>query len=298
VHALLAELHFAENDLAAAQRHTAISERIAVEVSDDEVRVKLDFAQGLRHLGAIELDDASARFEAACTLARTLTDPSPRIWCVSRLGLIGYMRGELDLADPLLTEALDTARDFDLRAEYSMACAVAASVATVEGRSATAESHSDRANRAYLDAEYWFTPSIVFPTLAAARAFRGDGPGAHRALDEWDTMFERRSRRYRPLVDALVGDLIAARKALDAQTFRLFTGVPAPNLLLNGALAAQVELAALLRMPALIRGPVEALMELYERGVCFTVGWPALVPRVVALALAAIELPDEVDEWF
>ena len=153
VHALLAELHFAENDLAAAQRHTAISERIAVEVSDDEVRVKLDFAQGLRHLGAIELDDASARFEAACTLARTLTDPSPRIWCVSRLGLIGYMRGELDLADPLLTEALDTARDFDLRAEYSMACAVAASVATVEGRSATAESHSDRANRAYLDAD-------------------------------------------------------------------------------------------------------------------------------------------------
>ena len=92
-----------------------------------------------------------------------------------------------------------------------MASAILAAVCVAQGRSATVELHSARARRSYEIAEYWFTPTILFPTLAAGRADRGDRAGAHAALDEWDATQGRRSRRYRPLVDLFTGAPEAAR---------------------------------------------------------------------------------------
>ena len=134
--------------------------------------------------------------------------------------------------------------------------------------------------------------------MAAARAHRGDGAGALASLKEWDAVQDRRSRRYRPLVEALAGDAGAARLSLESAPFRLFTDRASPDLLLSGAIGAQAELGALVQMPALVRGPVEALIDLYERGLRFTLGWPAFVPRVVALGLDAVGREDEAEVWF
>jgi class 3 adenylate cyclase len=175
---------------------------------------------------------------------------------------------------------------------------LAASTAAAQGHFARVEDDCERARRAYLAAEFWFTPGLTFPTLAATRAQRGDAAGAHAALDDWDAIQDRRSRRYRPLVDALVGDSDAASKTLESAPFRLFSGAREPNLFLSGAIAAQVELGALLDLPGLVTEPVEALMQLYERGLRFTLGWPAFVPRVIALGLAAAGRHAEADVWF
>jgi class 3 adenylate cyclase len=51
-------------------------------------------------------------------------------------------------------------------------------------------------------------------------------------------------------------------------------------------------------MPALVSGPLEALILLYEQGMRFTVGWPAFVPRVIALGLDAIGRHEESEVWF
>jgi class 3 adenylate cyclase len=297
-HALQAELCADRNDLAGARRHIAIAEDLVAEVDDDDVRTKVTFARGLQHLFSIELVAARDCFGLACPIAIGLADPNPRIWCLTRLGLVSYVTGALAEAQTQLAEALAAAHDADNGADYSMASALAAATAAAQGHFARVEDDAERSRRAYLSAEYWFTPAVLFPTIAAARAHRGDAAGAHVALDEWDAVQARRSRRYRPLIDALVGNSEAARETLQSPPFRIFTGASAPDLLLSGAVAAQAELGALVGVPAIVGGPVEALMLLYERGMRFTLGWPAFVPRVIALGLEAIGRPEEAEVWF
>jgi class 3 adenylate cyclase len=65
-----------------------------------------------------------------------------------------------------------------------------------------------------------------------------------------------------------------------------------------GAIAAQVELGALVGMRNLVEGPVTSLTELYELGMRFTVGWPAFIPRVVALAFDVLGDDAASDDWF
>ena len=297
-HALQAELYASRDDLARSRRHLSIAEELAAEVDDDDVRTKVTFARGLQHMIGVELEAARDCFAVACPIATGLADPNPRIWCLTRLGLVAYVTGDLARAETLFAEALTAAHDADNGGEYSFASALAASTAAAQGHFARVEDDGERARRAYLSAEYWFTPAVVFPTIAAARAFRGDAAGAHRALDAWDAIQERSSRRYRPLVDALVGNPEAARETLESTPFRFFAGAPAPDLFLSGAIAAQAELGALVDVPALVSWPVEALIDLYERGMRFTLGWPAFVPRVIALGLDATGRADEAEIWF
>jgi len=298
VHALESELYSDVNDVASARRHALEAERLAAGIDDDELQVKVGFAIGLQQLGAAELESAERSFASACEVAASLVDVSPLAWCLTRRGLVGYLRGDFGPTDSVLTEAHAAARNAENGAELSFGSAIAAALASMRGASDLIELHAERATRAYRRTEFAFTPRVLFPTLAAARAGRGDRAGAHAALDELEAIHERADRRYRPLVDALTGDLDAAPSALDASTFRLFTGAPAPDYLLAGAIAAQVELGALAGRPALVRGPVATLIELYERGMRFTAGWPAFIPRVVGLGMAATDQPDEADAWF
>jgi class 3 adenylate cyclase/DNA-binding SARP family transcriptional activator len=297
-HALEAELYFAVGDLAAARRHSREAEELALEADDDELRVKVAFARGLQHLGSVELAEAAEQFETAAPLALTLRDTSPHIWCRSRLGLVAYATGALDRADALLGAAADDALRAENARELSMAAAFQASVATVRGRFAAAETSTERALSAHREAPTPFTPNVAFPALAAARAQRGDGRGAHEALDAWDELSGGRSRRFRPLVDAIVGDLDAVQRALEHPSFRLFTAAPRPSLFLTGAIAGQVELGARALRPDVVEDSLGALIDLYELGMRFAVGWPSFVPRVVALGLATIERREAASTWF
>ncbi|MDQ1381474.1 MAG: hypothetical protein QOJ71_2193, partial [Actinomycetota bacterium] len=298
VHALEAELYFDLGDFGAANRHNAAAEACAEEAEDAALRVRIAFARGLQHLGSVELAEAKARFELAGPLAKTLADPNPHIWCTSRLGVVRYVAADLDRADELLADAVEAARHVDNPRELSMAAAFQTAVAAVKGRFATAELHAERAVRAYRDAETPFTPNVVFPALAAARAHRGDADRAHEALDTWDALGAARSRRYRPLVDAFVGRVDAAHVALERPTFRVFAGMQPTDAFLTGALAAQVELGALAGRPDLVPELLEVLIEVYERGMRFAIGWPSFIPRVVALGVASTGRLDDATIWF
>ncbi|MDQ1476510.1 MAG: hypothetical protein QOE62_1739, partial [Actinomycetota bacterium] len=298
VHALEAELYFDLGDFGAANRHNAAAEVCAEEADDAALRVRIAFARGLQHLGSVELPEAGARFEAACPLAKTLADPNPHIWCTSRLGVARYAAADLDRADELLADAVEAARHVDNPRELSMAAAFQTAVAAVKGRFATAELHAERAARAYREAETPFTPGVLFPALAAARAHRGDADGAHEALDTWDALGAARSRRYRPRVDAVVGHVDGAHAALERATFRVFAGMQPTDAFLMGALAAQVELGALAGRPDLVPDLLDVLIEVYERGMRFAIGWPSFIPRVVALGLASTGRVADAAAWF
>jgi class 3 adenylate cyclase len=298
VHALEAELYSNVNDLVTARRHSLDAEALARDIGNDDLHVKVGFATGLQQLGAAEFEAADTSFGAACEIAARLVDVSPLAWCRTRLGLVAYLRGRFRASDSVLTDALAASRNAENAAELSLGSAVAAAVASMRGSSDLLELHADRALRAYLRSEYPFTPRVLFPTLAAARATRGNRAGAHEALDQLEAIHPRAGLRYRPLVEALTGDHDAAVTALDASTFRLFSGAPPPGYLVAGAIAAQVELGALADRPALVRGPIATLVELYDRGMRFTAGWPAFIPRVVALGFAAVDRVEDADAWF
>jgi DNA-binding SARP family transcriptional activator/class 3 adenylate cyclase len=297
-HALEGELYFDLGDLGAANRHNVTAGELALEANDDTLRVKVGFARGLQHLGSIELPEARARFEAVSPIAANLADPNPHIWCTSRLGLVAYAGGDLDRADGFLSDAVDAARGAENLRELSMAAAFQASVAAARGRFATVELNAERALHAHREAETPFTPGVAFPAMAAARAHRGDGAGAHAALDEWDEVRKGASRRYRPLVDACVGDLEAVARVLEHPNFRLFAVLRQPSLFVTGAIAAQVEVGARAGRPDVVVEPLETLMDLYDRGMVFAVGWPSFVPRVVALGLVVSGRDEDAWAWF
>jgi class 3 adenylate cyclase len=298
VHALESELYSDINDIAAARSHAAQAEELAAGIDDDDLQVKVGLAIGLQRLGAAEVEAAEASFASASEMAASLVDVSPLAWCLTRRGLVAYLRGKLELADSVLADALVASRNAENGAELSFGSAIAAAVATMRGDSDLLELHAERSEYVYRRSGFAFTPLVLFPTLAAARASRGDRAGANEALDRFESIHAPAAHRYRPLIDALTGDLDRATTTLDASTFRLFTGAPAPDYLLAGPIAAQVELGALTARPALVRGPVATLIELYDRGMRFTTGWPAFIPRVVGLGLAATDRADEADAWF
>ncbi len=293
-HALQAEV-YSDRDLESARFHAERAEQLAAEIDDDEVRAKVRFARGVRHLIGVELDAARDCFDQARGHAARLADPNPRIWSLGRLGLRAYVAGDLDEADARLSDARTRAHDSDNLGEYSMAAAVQASVAAMRGLFARCEEDAQRAQDAYALADYWFTPGILFPTLAAARATRGDLAGANASLDDWDRIHPRASRRFRTLAAAIAGAPKGSTAAADA--FRVVSDSTV-DLLASGRVAAQALLGGLIGAGDLAAASVEPLTDLYDRGLRFSIGWPTHVAHAVAVAHAAIDQPDEARRWF
>ncbi len=296
-HALQAELHTAVGDLAAADRHARTAETLASDIDDAELQVKVAFSRGLQELASVDLVAARHAFQRVLPVAATLANPHPRVWFLSRLGMLAYVTGDLDEANGLLDAALDAGRATGNLGEYSMTAAMAASAAFAQERFATVEGYAERALGALREVDNPFTPTLLFPTLAAARSARGDHRGAQRALDEWDRLQPRRSRRFRPLLDVLAGDTDAALRAVEDAGFRFVGGRRAPDLFMAGTIAAEVDLAALLGAPPLTREPVETLIDLHNRGVRLTLGWPARLSRTISLGLRAVGDARGADEW-
>jgi class 3 adenylate cyclase len=298
VHALKAELLVDLRDYAAAGREARIAEDLADAVDDDELQVKVTFAKGVVHLSAMEPNLARAAFSAAYGRARELADPNPAVWCATRDGMMSFVAGDLAHAGEALDAAIDAGRAADNAAEVSMAAGAAAGVALAQGKFAIAEARAARAERTFHEMPLPWVPDLFFTVRALAGVFTQNPRVAIDALRAWDEVNPRRTRRYRPLIDALLGRIAAANDALDAGSFRLFTAAVPPDPFITGAIAAQVELGALTGRATLIDGPLDTLLDLYDRGCRFTLGWPAFLPRVIACAYGALGEPAQAEKWF
>jgi class 3 adenylate cyclase/DNA-binding SARP family transcriptional activator len=298
LHALKTELCIDLRDFPAARREANLAEELAHGVDDDELQVKVAFAKGLVHFGAMEANLARQVFSRAYGRARNLADPHPAVWCLSRDGMMSFVVGDLAYAERALDAAIDGGRSADNAGEVSMAAATAAGVALARGKFAIAQEHAARAERAFLEVPLPYVPDSYFPVRALVGALTGDRRAALDAFSAWDDVHPRRSRRYRPLIDALTGDLEAANRALDAASFRLFTAAVPPDPFVTGAIAAQVELGALTYRAPLVVGPLDTLVDLYDRGCRFTLGWPSFIPHVIALAYRALGEQSQAEKWF
>jgi class 3 adenylate cyclase/tetratricopeptide (TPR) repeat protein len=298
VHALKAELLVDLRDVSSARREAQLAEDLADGIHDDEVQVKVAFAKGLLHFSAMEPELARPAFSAAYQRARHLADPNPAIWCLCREGMMSLAAGDLAHADDVLIAAIDAARSADNPGELTLAAGAAAVVAMFRGKFASAQQHAERALVAYRDVPVPYAPDSFFPARVLVGVLAGDPRSAYDAMNAWDEVNARRTRRYRPLVDALLGDVKAANETLDAASFRLFTAAVPPDPFITGAIGAQVELGALTERSLLIEGPLETLIDLYDRGCRFTLGWPVFVPRVIAIAHRSLGNLAEAEKWF
>jgi hypothetical protein len=235
------------------------------------------------HLGTLDLREAERWYERGAVEPPAGADPLPEVWSTVRLGLTRWALGRLDEAESVLGDAIDLAHRAQKVANEALATACLAGIATARGDYEAAESHGARCALLWRWSDYGFAPAMLFPTLAAGRAVRGDRAGAHAALDELERAGGRGVWRYRYLVDIRCGAADEVRAAATARP------VPRPQarslgLYDLGNVGATIELAVFFRNADLVVPLVEPLELAAGRGLACNPGWPFDVGDLLAAA--------------
>jgi class 3 adenylate cyclase len=297
--ALLAEARFSAFEMADGLALCEEARRSAEQVGDDVVLSSVDFAEGLQRMGRLELREARDRFTAAAERARAADSDQHLVWALGRLPIVSWISGELARADREAMTARAAAASSSFRAgeplyqwgSMSLADAVRTGVAVARGRYSDVEHHASEAILGFHRSEYSFTPSVVFPQLACARALRGDSNGAEEALDDWAAIGGRGIRRFRVLVAVAAGDRTAARAAVEAGLWR--PRLESDSLFGLSTTAGQVEVAAVIGDLDLAVAALPHVESLHERGVRFAPDWCLFVPRLYGMALAMADRHDD-----
>ena len=241
------------------------------------IRGSLTFTLGLHSLGRLDLDSAEAHYRAAQPDLEHAGDAFQPGWVPGRMGLLEVLRGEPVRA----THWLEEASDFDRRAaswaEFSMVAALSVCLETTSGKFAEAERTAREARAAWLRSNFYITPGLLFPALAATRSLRGDLEGATSALESLEESGGRGAWRFALLVEWLCG---ATPQATD-QGFRAPRPPRELSLLTLGSFAVHAELAALCGsrdMAREVRGPLE---QAHALGVRMSAGWPSSIARLL-----------------
>ena len=291
----LAELHFNAWDFEGGVGWARRARAVLDEVDDPELGTRVEFAEGLQHLGRLTLGEAERCFRASAAHADQLADPWLRAWGRGRLPAVLWAAGRLDEAAEAVTEAIEVSEANHDWAELSLAAAFGAGVAALRGQFAAAERLAALAVANFHRSDYSFTPLVLYPTLTVARSLRGSVGGAEAALADWAAAGDGgQGARLGTLCRALAGERldpeeVAAWPAL---------GPSEPNLLLVPELAAQVEVGVAGGRDELVVAAGPALVALHQRGVRAVVGGCSSIARLVGVAEATGGRPEEAERWF
>jgi class 3 adenylate cyclase len=262
--------------------------RLADAGDDDVARAKSHFAVGLARFIRLELEAAEADFRTSYHFARLARDPWHALWGAGRLALVVWMQGRLDDAAVAAQSDADQAAEHHNWSEASIGHAVLAGVALTRGDVETCERHADHAVQLIRRSDYVWSPRIVFPVLAAARALRGDRAGAHAALDEWERTSRRVSTTRRVYMDVVTGSNATAHLIDPARPWR-----GQPNALSLGSMLAMVDVAVAIGHAGLAASAVGPLEVLAEQGVAFPCDGHQYLGRVLADACTAAGQPHD-----
>lgn len=295
VHRNLAEAHFTAFDLTGGHDHAMRARTLAEEVGDDRVLGDVEFAIALQSLAALEMDAARRSFAAAAERFRAVSDLLWESSAQGRLALIDLLAGDPGSAFQGADRVATVERERGYHAELTLMAALMTQAAVVNGTFTYAEWLASEAVQLFHHTEYGFAAPVVFPAIAAARAFRGDAVGAAESLEAWKRVGPRGIWRYEHLVDSITGDPDDVRRRL---SYRAWTPIrnDQVNFFTAAAAAAQVELADLLDDDDLAASGREQLERLDRAGVVFTPGWPFFIPRLLGVARARTRDPDGAQE--
>jgi class 3 adenylate cyclase len=285
----MAELRFAAFDFDAGLACSEAARAIAAGVGDDELTAVIDFTEGIQRLGRLQLREAEACFVTSIDHADRLPDRWLCTWGRGRLPLVLWAQGRFREAWDAVDRALATAEANHDWAEMSIVRAAATGLATVEGRFDVAERHAADAVRTFARSGYAYTPGVLFPALAMARALRADRDGAGAALADWRVQGGvGLAAAYELFVAAAVGDVGSSRALLASRPWRGRPGQPVDLARLAFA-AGYVDVADLLDEPALASAVLPVLETARGRGLRFPIaGASAPLSRLLATAYRLI----------
>ncbi len=283
----LAEMSFAAFDVRTGEELALRALGLAESTGDHQLIGDIRFALGLAHLGALELDGARECFELSVEHARVLDDPWQLAWGLGRLPLVSLAQGELARAESEATGQVQlTARTRDW-AELSLAAALETAMASARGAFARVESRALETDQLYARSAFAFTPAVLYPALAMARAQRGDARGAIEALERWHAESGASTWRYELAVTLAIGQRDDARRALAA---RPYTPTRRPLTFFNAdGVSVDVEVATLRADPVLASAALAELDELQSRGMVLLPGSEAFVPRLIGQVLGVLD---------
>jgi class 3 adenylate cyclase len=245
---------------------------------------RVDFAEGIHRLTLLELDRADACFASGLRHSTVAGNVRDQNLARSRRALSGLMRGEVGRSYAELASVEEQELAARFWGEAGLAAAQMAFADVLAGRPA-ADDRIDQAHRLWRRTGFPWAEAVLSATQAA-HASRSGRPGADPGDDA------SRSDRPRPLPVTSAVAALAAVEAYDGRGARAIAakarwrhGFGGPPTMNNGAVAvALVEVGDLLDDGAMVRSAVPALTAMYERGVLVTIPWPAVVPRLLAVA--------------
>lgn len=291
----LAELHFNAWDFDAGIRWATLARAALAQTSDPDLGARVEFAEGLQHLGRLELADAERCFGRSRDHADQLDDPWLRAWGRGRLPAVLWAAGRIDGALAAVDDAMRVSEANHDWAELSLADAFGAGLAALQGRFAAVEHLAAVGVANYHRSDYSFTPLVLYPVLAVARALRGNMGGARAAVADWQAAGDHgQAGRLLVLCQALGGEPIPGDQAAGWEALPRSE----PNLLTVPELAAQVEIGVATGRDDLVVAAGPALLELHDRGVRAVVGGCSSIARLLGVVAATDERPDDADAWF
>ena len=262
-------------ELAGASHAARVAAGVDGDPLFDDPRFRVELVEGLHRMAGLELAAAEECFRRAEAVGSKWS----ALTAQSRHALVRLVRGSVTSATRELEEVEQRAVGRRFWGEASLAAAQHAFAAVLAG-SPDAEEVVARALRLYRRAGSDPAAVVLAPASAALAARRG-GDDVLRATGRLAPPFSR-SSLCAVLSAVEAGDVEAVRATLVSASWR--HGLVGPVTMQNQAIpVALVEAGDVLGDADLVARGEAPLRALYERGAAVTLGWPALVPRLLAV---------------
>jgi class 3 adenylate cyclase len=288
----LADLHFVGLDHAAAADYARQAELVLAELVDDPPVVgRVHFVLGLQDMAVLDLDSAGRHFDTALEQG----DEHLQLAAAARAGLCHLVAGRTKQAADALHHARVGERGLASHAGQQLPAAGLAATEVLRSEHASAERLCAEVESLYVIQEYAFTPGLVYPTLAAARATRGDVSGAEDAIGRWREAGGRGTWRYDLYLGLLAGEQEAVADQVRDRPWRALGEVTCFTLDIP---CLHVLVGCGLDDADLIRSGLPSLVHAHERGAVLTLGWPWVISRVIADGHRHLGDVAAADRWY
>jgi class 3 adenylate cyclase len=283
---IAAECRFATYDFTAGAE-LARRARAAATLADDPLSTwAVEIGEGLQHVAGLRLAVADACFARAIETSDRARSSWHEASSRHRRALVDLLRGNLTSFDGKVSEGMAVSSSCHHWAECSFGSGLR-TVALAARGDAAVEVEAENAAAMYRRTSYVFSPGLLYPALAYARATRGDIEGAQDALSELESIGQPAGSHRRALArfGRLLHDAPEPSRRARPRSHR-------PDLGTLAALGAGADEAIDLGDTRAMADAAGRIDEVVASGVSMAPSWPHYFPRIRAQIAVELDEPD------
>jgi tetratricopeptide (TPR) repeat protein len=247
------------------------------------------------HWLQLGLEDALGDLDRAAALADAASSDGATALVAGRRALTCWWLGRVDDASEAAERGLAAADRANLPLERALPLAASAAIAAMRGdRDAAIRGTAEADLLCSLSGDHW-AAAFIYPSAAANAVWQGDLDEAEAHLARWDESLDGVDHGRRHLVHVMIdttrrylavvgGDRSQAAWFTSMAPTRIDVGDVSANVGSATFFALMVEAAARLGLPEVAAAALPYVDDAQRRGQRITSGWPALLPRVGAVA--------------